>query len=49
MYGELYNQMITVTRQLLDQTKQMDMIADDVLFSFVCAFAEIGAEEAVAF
>ena len=44
MYGELYNQMTTVIRQLLDQIKQMDMIADDVLFSFVCAFAEIGAE-----
>lgn len=26
----------------------MDMIVDDVLFSFVCAFAEIGAEEAAA-
>jgi len=24
----------------------MDMIADDVLFSFVCGFAEIGAEVA---
>ena len=38
MYGELYNQMTTVIRQLLDQIKQMDMIADDVLFSFVCVF-----------